>query len=490
MGRTCSFAIGLLAFALIATPGFSNGPCPFEALLPDTAIEIEPRVIPKGAPSGWTHDAKQTLGLFTTSDGTLKPLLANGPFPPALIARLVPYQKDAAVEGIRWEDLDGDLPLQHALLVAARAAAHSTFAQSRKVPGVVLRSKVYVRFSRPMELFGHSYPAGERVEVDLSNILKDPAVEIGGPEAEHDLSYFEFHLRGNVKSSGALQSDTWTLLEALGVSKDRAHVHTLGPANREALRQNDVAIAQRVEHYRRTNLAAEMISVVDKRLPINEIVGHSGLMNWGSLTNSSLYRVYKDLSRYAATGTSPTGDPHKLAYVSFHFPSKYDGDIPLFGYQFRSVDKRRRGQFESLLDGAQQSLNQSTHLIPAQEMIRWKQSTGNTWEIAVTKLWYRNPANDLLTAASPESKQLLQTKPFILQRLNEYKTTNLETGMLTYDWAADPLFIGLPELQTKIRQRQALALERIGQGLSPPEELRSFLTESGIYERVIGSVSP
>lgn len=69
------------------------------------------------------------------------------------------------------------------------------------------------------------------------------------------------------------------------------------------------------------------------------------------------------------------------------------------------------------------------------------------------------------------------------------KDTNLEIGMLTYDWASDPIYFGSSEKQDKIKQAQRLALERIGRGAYPVSELRDFLVNTGIYQDVLNSVS-
>ncbi len=419
--------------------------CPAEYVLAqyrknlESSMEVEPRVVQKGS-SSLTPEARAILDLIRPVGGDWQTLLLKEiPTTKTEIhAALMPYQNKS------WDQIPFEM--RHKFLVALTLERQPNFLFSRDL--------------KDFELDPTKTPQ------NLSRALQ---VEYGSQEDIPSVGLLEFHLRGGLKPS-VLAEKVFKYLGESGVSKDKAHVHVPGPMPTEYIQKEGLpALAQMVEHFRRTHLTLSAISIMEGNIAIRELSSANGI-EMGLLLDSSLVRFANDL--WLATTESQRIDPdnYKAPHVGYHFPGKYD-DPSLMGYQFRTVVKDRMHLIGPIMDQSQQALNTLNTGISLETFKQW--------------LATQNPnisAGGIGQKLSPFTSEVPSfIAPDRIKR-------NQGLRLLFYEWEKDILFFGAPEARKlEISKVRLAAIEKLKSGSQSDQMiLREFLRNSGVYQNLLG----
>lgn len=406
----------------------------------DTSIEVELRAVHKGT-THFTSESKKIFSLMTLDE---RPEFEAASFDQQLqeIQRLV-----------RSGEVDFNL--------------------RRRIPGLRMKTKVPLKWARPVKFLGKDYSSGVEHLADISGLLKANFVEIGDAESLQDPALFEFHFRSSLYAPSELQNQIFTLLEGLGLSKDKLHAHVVGPLNKDQIKRASKRFAV-INAIRYVNLAAEMITILEKNLSIQT----SSPSDWNSLEDSRLTLLELCLKAWTHHSNPCGRDDFKMAYVGWHFPEKYDGEGN-FGFHFRSLDRARRKSFGPFMDSAQDLFKNDIN-----------DANESAWlskhELVVGKLWYRSAAGGIdLNKASREVFEKLKSHPHLYAILDTAAKFKFEAAMLTYDWSRDPIFFAQPEKQKQVIDCQAKALNQVRQlGSYSLTQVKEFLRCSGLLESV------
>lgn len=445
-----------------------------------TGVEVEPRI--KGKHGGpLTPEAQAILALTEPENGKVGGLLSAKFISADLARKLAPFAGEGGVEQIDWDPLPPEL--KHELLVEATRHHKVRFERDRKVPGLLAKTRIKVWFPVDATLFGMKFEGGKNYEVDITPLVADRRIEYGGPDYVEDVSLFEFHFAIDGPGAGRFVHDVYQLMEAAGVHKDQTHVHVLAAIPRKALASQARRESLRyAEHWRRLNLAAEMVSIVDKGMSVKPVLADSGVVEWDSLRAETLYGMARDMELYLANGRLPYGDLYKMAYVSFHFPGKYRNP-ELCGYQFRNVSKRHMDVFEPLLSRAQLELQKRELGLSDEALDRWISSYSADTSVSkiAERLWYRG---DNRPIAEPMRRPIQSDGA--AEKLSSVEQNQREAGMLIYDWAHDPFVAQYPTVVERVTQLQESYFKRtLEQPYYARYFVKSFLRESGLYDLIV-----
>jgi hypothetical protein len=342
-------AIGVFALGLKFAPSAEASKlsaCSLVLLDPpaDTAAEVELRVINKDS----SIPKRDANGIMELTD-----------YPPESAGEPADVGSGVA-ESRQWRDLPLDLQLQR--LNRAGGSRFRFIRGNREIPGLHVATMQVLKWHEPVNFLGVQYEADREYEVDIAPLVPNNYVEYGEITDVGDVRLMEFHFRARLWPSRLLH-EVFTLLAGKGINKGNLHIHAPGPAERIMEKRKAMERAfLMVEMWRRLNLAAHLISIHDKGIGVRDHYIDSGLLpTLMVIRKEDLREMYYDLVRYFTSGKEPRSlppDKFKRFYVGFHFPSKYDGTSPLFGYQFRTVAKAQAGPFGQIMDYAVASLQE------------------------------------------------------------------------------------------------------------------------------------
>jgi hypothetical protein len=185
-----------------------------------------------------------------------------------------------------------------------------------------------------------------------------------------------------------------------------------------------------------------------------------------------------------------------MGWIGMRGSDKYDGQIPLWGIEVRSIPSESSTKTNrNLLDGLQYSMNTRDYGISKEQMAEWldhqKPITGTSISGAITGSWYNKLWSDLFRIAPADLQAKLNspTGENLRKILQDSGTSNRELKMLVFDWSNDPLFWKNPKLLEKIRRQQLRAIDRVEKGKGDMNEIMSdFLINSGLYAETLKSV--
>lgn len=449
------------------------------------AIEVEPRIIGK-VDRRFSSDAASILqAIRPIGGGRLFPLFEKKPAPEYLKTQ-IQESTGNTVAASKWEDLAPEI--QHAILAELGNRKQSTFFEDRRVAGMEVNPSLVVQWNRPVTLLGMQLEANQPYRLDISPFLNAGHLEFGGPEYVKDASLLEFHFRTDHLAGRDFLGTLKLILEGAGLQKQQIHVHVLGQIVRPE--KDDSLIAKtaliHAEHWRRSNLAADLISVVNKQLSLVEFKDlHQGHLNWGRLDRGRLHDFCRDLIRFIRTGEVPRGDPYKMVQVAYHFPGKYE-DPTKMGYQFRTTSFKYAEIFERLIDKAQADLALPNRGISEEELAPLLVDLqSNSVADVISGLWYPRTEKDLISVPTEIKGRL--APPSALPRILEEKAEKgQEAGMLAHDWSKDPVLLARKTPMSKIRELQLTALGELERAPYRSQAIvAAFLINSGIYAAYI-----
>lgn len=459
-----------------------------------------------------------TLALFTTSDGTLAPILQGAQLPAALEAKLKEvYPEISDLRTLEWDALDHESQVE--LIEHAAKQSNQDFFKNRKVPGLVYRDTIELRFTQTTEFMGKTYRAGT-YKFSGKDVFNDTHIEFKGPNNMSSNLGFELHLRASDAPSVTLKN-SWALERGMGYLPGNLHQHLVAPIPSAKLEANPVLQAARMsEYYRRINLYAEMNSILrGSSITTNEA---ETFTNFANMDDEVLSVVFHYFSEGA---TESIGSSAKMGWVGMRGSDAYRGSEKLWGLEFRDLSpKYNADHLGRMLDAAQNSIVKDNYGIPEEQIERWLRRAGSkaapapqvtlkekffkvfgvqpapktlplnekeTWkEIVRTKYaekidYHRSSGANYLDVMDPELTKRLNLSADEIDRLSEtlisaHKNDRAVT-LLTKNWTQDPLFFESPEVIQRIRKVQAQALRRLLGGEKENSVMQYFLKRSGIH---------
>ncbi|MEK6705391.1 MAG: hypothetical protein AABZ06_06340 [Bdellovibrionota bacterium] len=431
------------------------------------------------------------LKLLTTTNNKLDGLLQNGETLPAWLLKWASnkFPHITKATELNWDDLTPEMQIM--LLREISKQRKQNFLIDRQIHGIVARKKVKLIFTKPTIFMGNEYKPGAH-EVDVSKFLGN--VEYSGLNAVENVIGVELHFRAN-KPAGELSNDAWVLLKGLGIPRNHQHIHIVAPLPVEWLRaEPELRAAIIADFFRRANLAAEAITIVQDGNSIKTREGPDGIRYFGSL----MPYILSNVTRYFLNiGRGVILNKHdgyvKIAWVGMRGHDTYDSPN-LWGTEFRSISRRSDPALvKNVLNALQYAMVRNEFGVPKEQMEAWikSRSTGSITDVPrlLGDAWYNKDWVQLWDK-TPNHPELAFNK---LKKSGENHT---ELKMLIHDWSKDPLFFNDPVIQKMIAIEQNRALTRLNETDPKITDLdthintimRDFLLDSGIYEKVLRSL--
>ncbi|MEK6704467.1 MAG: hypothetical protein AABZ06_01635 [Bdellovibrionota bacterium] len=430
------------------------------------------------------------LKLLTTNNGKVGGLIRyTKELPPWFIKWAKEnYPSVGEPSKLAWDTLSDKIKIK--LLKSLSAKRKQDFFLDREILGLVVRPKVKLKFNKPTVFLGRTYKPGEHL-VDISAVM-ERTVEYRGATEVESVSGIELHFRDS-QTSGRISNDAWTLLEGLGIPRNHQHVHIVAPIPKEALKQDPtVQPALMADFFRRSNLAAEMVDIVqdDGRIMTTEI---GEVTYFDSMTPVRIDEAVRYFY-YVATGrNSKIGDSLKLGWVGLRGSDTYDYS-DLWGIEVRSIGSTSDPKtYRNLLDALQFRMNTQSYGVSREQMLQWleRQEIQEIQEIKefpylLAKAWYNQEWSNLFQSAPEKIKAKLSESA--KKRIIKWSEDHQELKMLVFDWLNDPIIFNNPELKAKIISEQSKAIDLLLKGNDINDLVSDFLVESGLYGQVLKSV--
>lgn len=471
---------------LLACKGFAKTESPLLSCLSalnklahpkfDTSVELE-----------MASDAP-VLKLFTSSNGLVSGILKQGDVPEK-IQQLFPDKNPDEILKTPWRDI---APYKQIEILRAGAASKGTsFFQDRRIPDVKYEQGFFANVEKPTEFLGKVYTEGLQ-SIWPKEFLKGP-IEYMGPMNRPDAVELHFRIK---KPAGETSKEARKFQEIIGVKPTHQHVYIVNPIPFKRLEKNPKLIAtQNADFYRRVNLAAEMIGVMEDGSKIRERThgkGRDQIYLFGALKPENLVKMAKYLeAKGKREEVKPLKDDLKIAWVGFRGSDKFD-EPNLMGFEFRSVGVNSDlALYERLLNTIQKSWIQQRMGIPVSKIQSWlEEGYSGDFERALTENWYQKEWSEVVAKAPKEiAKELSWWELRGLK--SKFGVEHQEAKMLFHDWSKDPLFFDDVEAQATIREAQIQAVKSLkNQSSEISTIMRKFFIQSGLYESVLKSLNP
>ncbi len=471
--------------------------CIYEALRPltepdqQTGVELE------------IVTSREMMRLLTTTDGTLGAALKPAEEIPTRVRNWIKNQREWRKKdplAFPWEQIPVDLRIE--LLQELSSNRGQLFFRNRSVHGLVMKKKIRVKLTEKRTFLGRTYPPGTH-EIDISRVATNQ-VEYRGPDEVKDFGGVELHLRSR-DLSGNLSLAAVELLDLVGVPRIHQHVHVVSELPIQRLKaQPEIQSAMMADLWRRGNLAAEMIGIVEYRVRVTT-VREGEVVYFDSLKSSELRTAY-DYFRKIASGQQPKlGDSLKMAYVGLRGPDTYqipEGQARIWGLEYRAIPKAHDPRIsQEVLNAIQATMTEIDYGIDRKQFLaalQFKKSNplferlgiqmANDPGAALSKTYYNRSSTELI-------KDIDAPQAFI-----DALENHQELKMILFDWSADPLVYGDLAAQQKIRDaqieaRKKLFEEALIEGEQPFSKspkilpvIKKFLLDSGLYQKVLDSL--
>ena len=487
-----SWSIALLLFFSITTVHAAPWRCTLGALREalttglDSAVELELDATP------------EVLLLLTTSNGKVSGLLKSSENLPQWFlqsaASKFPHVLDP--KQIEWDALDFEMQIRLIRELSPRRSQN--FFNDRRVHGLVTRKILTLEFEQETLFLGKRYPPGKH-SIDTSSVLSEK-VEYGGPDDVRSFSGVELHFR-SPQVAGLTSNDAWTLLDGLRIPRNHQHVHVLAPLKSSDFGPNpEIHAAMMADFFRRSNLAAEMLTVLHEGGSITR-EAHGAVTYFDSVPVENLRGDTNYFLKFSKGQEPKIGARYKMGWVGMRGTDTYDKP-GLWGLEVRSISSGTDPEVaRGFLNGVQQSMNTSAYGVSREQMGRWLEGVSeHQIDDRIARAWYGQSVNPYAKSADvfferasiAVQAKLGQGAPFLAakDKILDAMTGRKEVKMLLFDWSTDPLVFENPALAEKIASEQLRAIDRI---LNTPEPnvndiVSDFLVDSGLYAEVMKSL--
>ncbi len=442
----------------------------------DTAVELEMVSDPP------------ILKLFTPKKGIVAGVFERGEIPQE-IKNLFPGKSDKEILQTEWKDLAPYKQLEILRFQGKKKA--TSFFEDRKIPNMKYEDALFADVKTATDFLGKHYPEGLHT-IRPPEFLKG-AIEYMGP-----FNYpggVELHFRIK-KSAGETSKEARNFQKLIGVNPTHQHVYVVTPIPQKRLEKNPVLVGtQNAEFYRRVNLAAELITVMEFGGDVKERHSKNGSLEthvFGALKPDNLVKMADYLvDRGKGIERPPLKDQLKMAWVGFRGADKFD-EPNLMGMEFRSISASANLEvYERFLDTVQKAWLQQKMGISQERIKSWlEEKYQGNYKKALKDNWYQKTWPEVISKAPSELRSELGF--FKRQRFSARNDSeHTELKMLFHDWSKDPLFFEDLRHQESIRKAQVKAVKELKEKDADIQTVMvDFLTESGIYEAVLRSLNP
>ncbi|MBF0297885.1 MAG: hypothetical protein HQK51_04155 [Oligoflexia bacterium] len=435
-------------------------------------------------------DIDPILKVLTTMDGKVGSLfehvrnLDTGvfgvvPYP----QELIDWAKKNSIEDIanyEWDKLPEDIKMI-ALKEVSKGRGGNNFFRSRKIPNMKVKNKLLLHFNKDTMFAGKVMKKGD-TEVDVTEIVSKNPVEYRGPTDVEDVLGVELHFR-EAQPSGVVHEDAWKFLDGLNVCRNHQHIHIVAPIPYDEFKdKKDNQAFLMADYFRRTNLFSELLSIASGD-SISDSVSE-GATYFASLTPAIVKGVADYFLHYARGEEIPEiGDDFKMGWVGMRGKDKYDGDIDLWGMEYRDISASpETDNMREVLNAIQWGMNKNDFGISSSDFDKWKAAfengiikKGNDVEISqkLSDIWYNQDVDTLLSESHAEIKDKLNNSFGILGKrklklLKKVIKSHTEVKMLLHNWDNDPIFfssqfkfMNKEQVLKEIKDAQKKALEKI-----------------------------
>lgn len=474
----------------------------------DTGIEVEQLIVQQVKRwYGKTAIIAQpdAIAMFTTTDGTVGPVLGKAAAPS--FVQKIAQAKNVAPQRVAWDDLTP--PQQREVLRLGAEARNASDGRSLfedpNIPGLKVRDRLKVRFTKETVFLGQTYPPGEHW-IDAAALFAG-RLHYASPGSAAQMHHVEVHLQFGAGSkelppmtAGQVSEATDILFEGLGLGRPAPHAHVVGALPVARLRADFTAGLALVEKHRHVNLASELIAVIEHGGELKPKEEKSGGLLWDSLRPDDLIESTEWVRDIRRGGSTAFGK-RKPTFVRLRGPETYKSPEPLVGFEVRFLptegDPRLNRAF---LDRTQAALGKENFGVDPKRLEAWMAKLGFKAEDfqrnpqLIGGHWYNHPWEVISKQAPPELRAFANPSPLnpllwgSARKLRKLTESHEEVKMLFYDWSTDFLVFDQPELAVKIRSEQVTALKKLRSGQDPWVVMQHFLRESGLYERVLSTL--
>lgn len=448
----------------------------------DTAIELE------------MPATSNLMTLFTTSDGTVNPVLEKMP-PPAWLSKLA-SKKGTTVKKLSWDELS---PAEQKRLINESAKyRNQNFFSDRNIHGLVIRDEIQIQVNEPIEFLGKTLDRGVHTLKPRDFLVNK--VEFQMTQSIQNLDAVEIHFRTNLAAGRVSESATVFQMLTEGLITHQ-HAHVVVPI--KGLRKKAKAAAMPfTDFFRRVNLFEEIVGGYEGALMEHRSSG--AVTSVSTLNDNDLAIVYRWMKNGASYNL---GDSVKTPWVGMHGPDKYDAPNTI-GFQFRRMnpgdDLTLRRQRLSAIQN--QMLNEDWG-ISEERIAKWAKKLGinprdsRAMEAAWTRGWPVPETFDPteLSERAPDFLKKSFEDSRVKQLYRRLHTLNRGPFHIANDWSRDPLFFDDPKALEQIRKAQEVAtaeLVKLSKLKSTKEKIElqslyimnTFWRDSGIAKAVARSV--
>jgi len=457
----------------------------------------------------------KVFSLLTTANGKISGLLGDIPIPESIAEWAEKRYPDITPEELGWDLLE--LEQKKMLLQYQAHVRNPSFYENegRIIVGMKVKDKLKLSFEKNTEFLGKMYSRGE-YEVDLSKVFSK--VEYQSEGDIQKLQGIELHFRAN-QAAGNVSNDAWIFLDAVGIERIHQHIHIVEKIPFKELKESPrIYPVLMADFFRRVNLSAEFISIVNNHRPlqvINSIIeqknGHKKIItHFGALTNVMLYEALNFLQALAKGDRPQSFDEFKMAWVGLRFFIYDLADS--YGLEWRDIGGKDSSKLiNTVLNAIQGKMHNKSWGITKESAQRWITHIGepdsDLLSVEMAKLHYQWPIDKYL-ARIPKEFNLDQNfidklKIHIIS--DDMEKRNLNIKMVLHDWSNDTLYFANPDAQKSIRNAQLKAIQSLNRFNSDYVNYghdnhqsqfdswlltitKDFLLESGIYHDVLESV--
>jgi hypothetical protein len=395
----------------------------------------------------------EVMRVITTSDGKLGPALDGNPAPKWLKDWMARKRIKIPPEKVAWDDLSFDQ--QHKLLQYSAQRRGVEFYDDRAIHGMVVR-KAYRR-----------------------SLMQK--VEYGAVTMVENVEGVELHFRRRMPA-GDVVCAAWKFEEGIGMQRTHLHVHMVAKLRPQRL-QSKLGLARQVDFIARTNLAAEMVSILEQGERINRKQDKISIV-FDSYSKQRMREMTQYFERLGNGHADAIGDEFKDGWVAIRGPDAYD-EPGLWGLEYRVIDRKDNQEIiKEVLNGIQESMISENYGISDASLAKWLGQRDPS--DAIHSSWYNGTWDEVFQQLP---RELADSRSWLKEYLkwDEYRE-NHGLKMIFHDWSRSPLYFHRPKAFERILERQKAAIAELKEGIGPDEVLRRFLLSSGLYEDVLGSV--
>lgn len=425
------------------------------------------------------------LSLFTTPSGKVGEFFERGPVPVELEWKFAGKTKDE-IKDLFWHELT--FSERMALLQSSAHRKRTSFFADRRIPHLVYAPEIPLHLRHRTQFLGRAYEQGPQL-LSTQEFLKGPIEYMGPVNDPHGV---ELHFRTQ-RPAGEVSRSARTFQEMLGVPITHQHAYVVTPIPQKALEADPRLVSlQHADFFRRVNLAAEMISIVDRHHSITKNkrkMGDQEVLFFSWLEIEKLLEVRRYLEARGRHQGFELGDYVKMGWVGFRGHDKFDAP-DLMGMEVRAIERDSdMADMERFLNAIQRTWATQDLGISKEKLQTWLNKTfEGSVDTALSQTWYHRDWVELFSKAKPAVAEQVQ-KWSSAERARMIMDFPEETKMLVHDWSKDPVLMDAPEKVKLIAEEQVNAIERLKTAWAAPNEIvRSFLIRSGLYERVLKSL--